>query len=69
MRKYKKAIRRILHMFNMGKKSKNVHIVCNALNAFWGMELVAMADSEVSLEDFDKMQALYNAMDGYTRNM
>lgn len=69
MEKYKKAIRRILHMFNMGKRNKSVHIACNALNAFWGMKLVAMADSEVSLKDFDKMQALYNAMDEYTRSM
>lgn len=69
MKKYKKAIRRILHTFNMAKRDKNFKNALSALDWFWGIKLVAIADNEISVEDFEKIQNLYDTMLRYMGRM
>lgn len=62
MEKYKKAIRRALHSFNY---SRRMHYITGAKVAdgeIQGIIRVATYDSEVSDEDFSKMQNLHRAM-------
>ena len=69
MKKYKKAMRRILHTFNMAKRDKNFKNALSASDWFWGIKLVAIADDEISVEDFDKIHNLYDAMLNYMSRM
>jgi hypothetical protein len=69
MKKYRKAMRRIFHMFNMAKRDKNFKNALCALDSFWGIKLVAIADDEISIEDYEKMQNLYDAMLSYMSRM
>jgi hypothetical protein len=69
MKKYRKAMRRIFHMFNMAKRDKNFKIAFSALESFWGIKLVAIEDAEISVEDFEKIQNLYDPMMRYIDRM
>ena len=69
MKKYRKAIRRVLHMFNYAKRVKDVRTALGASDSFWGIKLVAIADDEISIEDYEKMSNLYDAMMKYIDRM
>lgn len=56
-------------MFNMAKRDKNFRTALNALDSFWGIKLVAIADDGISVEDFEKMQNLYDTMMRYIDRM
>lgn len=56
-------------MFNMAKRDKNFRAAVCASDSFWGIKLVAIADDEISVADFEKMQNLYDAMLSYMNRM
>ena len=62
MEKYKKAIRRALHSFNYCRRIHHITGAKVADGEIQGIIRVATYDSEVSDEDFSKMQNLHRAM-------
>ena len=62
MEKYKKAIRRALHSFNYCRRIDYIIGAKVADGEIQGIIRIATYDSEVSDEDFSKMQNLHQAM-------
>lgn len=62
MEKYKKAIRRALHMFNYSKRMHHISGAKVSNGEMQGIIRVATYDDEISAEDFSKMMDLHKAM-------
>ena len=62
MEKYKKAIRRALHMFNYSKRQNHISGAKVSNGEMQGIIRVATYDNEISDEDFLRMMDLHKAM-------
>lgn len=62
MRKYKKAIRKILHTFNWAKRNHHNRLARELTDSMHGITRVAMEDEQVTSADFVKMLNIHDAM-------